>query len=74
MSTMIQLQHVVKIFGDEPRGDALSMLQAGCSKDEIQERTGHVVGVDDADFEVEAGEIFVVMGLSGSGKSTSFAA
>ena len=70
MSTMIQLQHVVKIFGDEPGGDALSMLQAGISKDEIQERTGHVVGVDDADFDVEAGEIFVVMGLSGSGKST----
>lgn len=70
MSTMIQLQHVVKIFGDEPRGDAFSMLSAGCSKDEIQERTGHVVGVDDANFDVEAGEIFVVMGLSGSGKST----
>ncbi|MCQ3814869.1 MAG: glycine betaine/L-proline ABC transporter ATP-binding protein [Acidimicrobiia bacterium] len=70
MPSMIQLRHVVKIFGDEPRGEALNMLKAGYSKDEIQEHTGHVVGVDDADFDVEAGEIFVVMGLSGSGKST----
>ena len=46
------------------------MLRAGCSKQEIKERTGHVVGVKDANIDVEEGEIFVVMGLSGSGKST----
>src|SRR3712207_6900080 len=28
------------------------------------------VGVEDASFEVRSGEIFVIMGLSGSGKST----
>jgi len=32
--------------------------------------TGHVVAVGDASFDVHQGEIFIIMGLSGSGKST----
>jgi len=40
-------------------------------KDEVQRQTGHVVGMRDISFEVQKGEIFVVMGLSGSGKSTA---
>jgi glycine betaine/proline transport system ATP-binding protein len=66
----IRVENLVKIFGDEPAGAALDMLLDGHLKDEIKEHTGHVVGVDRANFEVEEGEIFVVMGLSGSGKST----
>ena len=70
MPTKVKIANVTKIFGDEPDGEALTLLRAGCSKEEIRERTGHVVGVKDADIDVEEGEIFVVMGLSGSGKST----
>lgn len=70
MPTKIEIRNVVKIFGDEPHGDALKLLQGGASKNRIQAETDHVVGVDHADFQVEEGEIFVVMGLSGSGKST----
>ncbi len=70
MLTKVKIADVVKIFGDEPDGEALALLRAGCSKEEIKERTGHVVGVKDANIDVEEGEIFVVMGLSGSGKST----
>ena len=70
MSTKVKLEHVIKIFGDEPDGEALALLRAGRSKEEIRESTGHVVGVNDANIDVEEGEIFVVMGLSGSGKST----
>ncbi|MCE2512722.1 MAG: glycine betaine/L-proline ABC transporter ATP-binding protein [Acidimicrobiia bacterium] len=70
MATKVKIADVVKIFGDEPDGEALALLRAGCSKEEIKERTGHVVGVKDANIDVEEGEIFVVMGLSGSGKST----
>ena len=70
MPTKVKIANVVKIFGDEPDGKALELLRAGCSKEEIKERTGHVVGVKDANIDVEEGEIFVVMGLSGSGKST----
>ena len=37
---------------------------------EVQEKTGHVVAVKDVSFSIQKGETFVVMGLSGSGKST----
>lgn len=69
MATKIAAKGVVKVFGGQPE-KALGMLRAGFGKDEIFARTGMTVGVHDASFEVEAGEVFVVMGLSGSGKST----
>src|SRR3546814_6457331 len=48
----------------------MKMLRNGADKNEIFDKTGHVVGVFDASFSVKRGEIFVIMGLSGSGKST----
>jgi glycine betaine/proline transport system ATP-binding protein len=45
-------------------------LDKGLNKDEIFEKTGMTIGVQDSNFEVYEGEIFVIMGLSGSGKST----
>jgi glycine betaine/proline transport system ATP-binding protein len=67
--TKIRVENVYKIFGDSP-DRALRMLEEGKTKDEILEETGNVIGVNNASFEVQEGEIFVVMGLSGSGKST----
>ena len=46
------------------------MIQAA-SRAEILEKTGCVVAVRDASFKVSRGEFFVLMGLSGSGKSNS---
>jgi glycine betaine/proline transport system ATP-binding protein len=71
LSEKIRLDGVYKIFGDQPRGRALELAKAGVSKGEVQARTGHVVGLTDVSFSVNEGEIFVVMGLSGSGKSTA---
>jgi glycine betaine/proline transport system ATP-binding protein len=48
----------------------LRLVADGLSKDEVFEQTGSTVAVHDASFDVDAGEIFVIMGLSGSGKST----
>jgi glycine betaine/proline transport system ATP-binding protein len=49
---------------------ALAALDAGCTRAEIRDQTGIVVGVANASVAVARGEIFVLMGLSGSGKST----
>ena len=58
-----------KVFGPDPRS-VVPLLEEGVGKDEILERTGHTVGLQDVDLAIEDGETFVVMGLSGSGKST----
>ena len=69
--TIIEFKDVYKIFGPQPRGRPFEMARAGIPKNEVQRLTGHVVGITDVNFAVERGEIFVVMGLSGSGKSTA---
>ena len=68
---LIRLEGVYKIFGPQPHGRAFDLARAGVSKDEVQRQSGHVIGIRDVNFSVSQGEIFVVMGLSGSGKSTA---
>ncbi|ACL70896.1 glycine betaine/L-proline ABC transporter ATP-binding protein ProV [Halothermothrix orenii] len=65
----IQVKNLYKIFGPKPHR-VFPLLEKGLSKEEILEKTGHTIAVNNASFSVEKGEIFVVMGLSGSGKST----
>lgn len=65
----LEVRGLTKIFGPNTEA-ALDMLADGASKDEVHKKLGVVVGVDNASFEVRSGEIFVIMGLSGSGKST----
>ena len=65
----IIVENLYKIFGPQPQ-KAMKLLEQGHDKESIFEATGMTVGVNKADFTVKTGEIFVVMGLSGSGKST----
>lgn len=65
----ISIKNVFKVFGERPE-QALRLLSAGKTKAEIHAATGCTIGVNNASFDVRAGEIFVIMGLSGSGKST----
>jgi len=65
----IEIRNLYKIFGPHPQ-KAMSLLQQGQTKEEIFEKTETTIGVQDASFKIYTGEIFVIMGLSGSGKST----
>jgi len=65
----IVVESLYKIFGDQPK-KAMQLLKEGHNKESVHDKTGMNVGVDNASFSIEAGEIFVIMGLSGSGKST----
>ncbi|MEO9331845.1 glycine betaine/L-proline ABC transporter ATP-binding protein ProV [Pseudomonas guguanensis] len=66
---ILSVKNIFKVFGAQPEV-AMNMLRNGECKNDIFRKTGQVVGVFDASFSVKRGEIFVIMGLSGSGKST----
>ncbi|MGR3913733.1 MAG: choline ABC transporter ATP-binding protein [Gammaproteobacteria bacterium] len=65
----IRLDSVSIVFGDAP-ARALPLMDAGQSREQVQDGSGQVLGVHDCSLEVRGGEIVVLMGLSGSGKST----
>ncbi len=67
---LIDIAGVWKIFGEQ-QYEAMAVIKSdGLSKAEVLERLNCVVGVVDATFKVKRGEIFCIMGLSGSDKST----
>lgn len=62
-----------KVFGgrsQKTRLDALKMAREGASRAEVAERSGCTVAIRDVAFDVGHRETFVIMGLSGCGKST----
>ena len=67
--TAIAFKNVTKIFGSNAP-IALERLESGQSKDTIRLETGATTALHNVSLDIEASEIFVVMGLSGSGKST----
>lgn len=69
LSTKLSVKNVYKVFGAHPK-DAVKRVERGETKDQIFADTGMTVGVSNASFDIHEGEIFVIMGLSGSGKST----
>ena len=68
--SVIKLESVWKIFGDKAEEAMQAVINDDLTKPQVLEKFGCVVGIADCSFEVSRGEIFCVMGLSGSGKST----
>jgi len=65
----IEVKGLYKIFG--PHGEKyIKTVQDGMSKDELNAKHGHVLGLKDINIHMPSAKIQVIMGLSGSGKST----
>ena len=67
---IIQMQDVWKVFGARVSEAMAAIEREGLTKPQVLDRFECVVGIANCSFEVQRGEIFCVMGLSGSGKST----
>ena len=66
---IIRVEHVSKLYGPN-KSEAAKMMEAGSTKDEVYRKTGCTVALWDVNLEIPRGKIFVIIGLSGSGKST----
>ncbi|MGB3414584.1 MAG: glycine betaine/L-proline ABC transporter ATP-binding protein [Microbacteriaceae bacterium] len=67
MTTALVVKNLYKVFGRKSR-ETIQRLKSGASREEVSNLG--TAAVIDASFSVKKGEIFVIMGLSGSGKST----
>ena len=67
--TAIRFDHVDVVFGLRAP-EAIALLDQGQGRDAILDKTNCLIAVHDASVFVNAGEILVLMGLSGSGKSS----
>lgn len=65
----IIIENLDVVFGQQSN-KAVQLLDQGKTRQEIIDETGQVVGVDNVSMSVKQGEICVLMGLSGSGKSS----
>ncbi|WP_318468298.1 choline ABC transporter ATP-binding protein [Photobacterium leiognathi] len=65
----IAINNLDVVFGDKQQ-QALALLDQGKSRQQIIDETNQVVGVNNVSLQIKEGEICVLMGLSGSGKSS----
>ena len=66
---IVSIRGLTKVFGPDT-AKTLELHRSGRSKREIYEETGATLALSDISLDIMPGEIFVLMGLSGSGKST----
>ncbi len=65
----IEVKNLYKIFG--PHGERyVQAVRDGMSKEELNAKHGHVLGLKNININMPSAKIQVIMGLSGSGKST----
>ncbi|OQY31239.1 MAG: hypothetical protein B6241_14560 [Spirochaetaceae bacterium 4572_59] len=67
--SQIIIKDLWKIYGRDPKRVLKKDLKT-LSKDDIQKKTGCIVGMRNINLNIEKGKFYILMGLSGSGKST----
>lgn len=67
--SLMSVQNADIIFGPNP-ASVFSLIDAGETPEVIRKKTGHTLAVSGASLSLNEGEIVVLMGLSGSGKSS----
>jgi glycine betaine/proline transport system ATP-binding protein len=66
----ISINGLYKIFGRRPK-KMVEYVKDGISKADLLDKHNHVLGLKDINIDIPAHKISVIMGLSGSGKSTA---
>ena len=66
----VECRDVWKVFGARSREAMLDAKANGLSRQEIQQKYNCVLAIAGANLRVRKGEIYCIIGLSGSGKST----
>ena len=64
--TKVAIKNLYKIFGKNPTG-MINHVQNGISKQELLEKYGSVLALNDVNIDIPARGVQVIMGLSGSG-------
>ncbi len=73
---MLSCRRLWKVYGPDPKSVLNSSVEQDMSAEQCDalvhsiREAGHIPAACNVSFDVTAGEIFVIMGLSGSGKST----
>lgn len=71
MAQAVKIDNTSVVFGTpKQKRDAIKLLDSDLSTKEIREKTGATVAVRNLSFEINESELFVIVGLSGSGKSS----
>jgi glycine betaine/proline transport system ATP-binding protein len=71
MSVDIKVENLSVVFGNPKQQEqALKLIDEGFSPEEIKNKIGATVANKNVNFEIKKNELFVIVGLSGSGKST----
>ena len=66
---ILDVKNLTKLYGMN-KSEAIKMMKNGVEKADVYKKTGVTAAIWDMSFQVKRGEIFVIIGLSGSGKST----
>ena len=67
---IMRMERVTKLYGVN-RAEAARMMEGGSNKGAVYKKTGCTVALWDVNLHIPRGKIFVIIGLSGSGKSTA---